>query len=227
MAPNVLNIGTVMAQGHHFPLGTKLPPIWHLLGTIRAPCWHKKNYLLLSGTFLAPILFHYVNHQSQACSCNRRYSLTGEVFLVKALQAWLGPDCQTVCDYFYVKQLDNHWALWREAWCEEIQLIKIWECPLSYIQTIAREFFHSWGVMTGARAHTVDTKIPTPPWHKRIFVWNIWWYAGGICHKVEMEGWNWKTGYKKLLYIKMGFFDSSFFQKKKIVTCFSMWFYLP
>ena len=47
----------------------------------------------------------YLNHQIQACSCNWRYSLTGEVFLVTALQAWLGPDYRTVYHYFYVKQL--------------------------------------------------------------------------------------------------------------------------
>ena len=159
MARNVLNIGTVMAQRHHLPLGTLLALNCLLYGTCLAlsGCFAdtKKN-LLLSGTFLAPILFHYMNHQSQACSCNWKYSLKGEVFLVTALQAWLGPDYRTVCDYFYVKQLDNHWALWREAWCEGIQLTKIWEYPLSYIKTIARESFHSWGVMTGGE------QVPEP-----------------------------------------------------------------
>ena len=76
MAPNVLNIGTVMAQGHHLPLGTLLAPNYFLYGTSLAPAWHhqgtllaQKN-LLLYGTFLAPILFCHMNHQSQACSCN-------------------------------------------------------------------------------------------------------------------------------------------------------------
>ena len=57
MAPNVLNIGTVMAQGHHLPLGTLLAPNYLLYGTSLAPSGHlagTKKYLLLYGTFLAP-----------------------------------------------------------------------------------------------------------------------------------------------------------------------------
>ena len=61
MAPNVLNIGTVMAQGHHLPRGTLLAPNCLLYGTSLAPAWAlsghlagTKKYLLLSGTFLAP-----------------------------------------------------------------------------------------------------------------------------------------------------------------------------
>ena len=57
MAPNVLNIGTVMAQGHHLPLGTLLAPNYLLYGTSLAPSGHlagTKKYLLLFGTFLAP-----------------------------------------------------------------------------------------------------------------------------------------------------------------------------
>ena len=98
--------GTPLPTWHQ--ITSYMAPPWHLLGTIRAPCWHKKistPIWNLSGTLLAAILFQHMNHQSQACSCNWRYSLTGEVFLVTALQAWLGPDYQTVCDYFYVKQL--------------------------------------------------------------------------------------------------------------------------
>ena len=76
MAPNVLNIGTVMAQGHHLPLGTLLAPNYLLYGTSLAPSGHlagtKKNIYTpiwnLSGTLLAPILFLHMNHQSQACS---------------------------------------------------------------------------------------------------------------------------------------------------------------
>ena len=76
-----------------------MAPPWHLLGTIKAPCWHKKN-LLLYGTFLAPILFRHMNHQSQACSCNWRYFLTGSWFWIcttveKMLKTALRPPCKT------------------------------------------------------------------------------------------------------------------------------------
>ena len=65
MAPNVLNIGTVMAQGHHLPLGTLLAPNYLLYGTCLAlsghlagtkniysylePFWH------LTGTNFVPL----------------------------------------------------------------------------------------------------------------------------------------------------------------------------
>ena len=83
--------------------GTKLLPIWHLPGTCLAPSRHlagtKKN-LLLYGTFLAPILFRHMNHQSQACSCNWRYFLTGSWFWIcttveKMLKTALRPPCKT------------------------------------------------------------------------------------------------------------------------------------
>ena len=48
MAPNVLNISTVMAQGHHLPLGALLAPNCLLYDTSLAPAWHYQ------GTLLAP-----------------------------------------------------------------------------------------------------------------------------------------------------------------------------
>ena len=75
MAPKILNVGTVMPQGHHLPLGTLLAPNYLLYGTSLAPSGHlagtKKIFTPiwnLSGTLLAPILFLHMNHQSQACS---------------------------------------------------------------------------------------------------------------------------------------------------------------
>ena len=106
LAPNVLNVRTVMAQRHHLPLGTLLAPNYFLYGTSLAPAWHhqgtllaQKN-LLLYGTFLAPILFRHMNHQSQACSCNWRYFLTGSWFWIcttveKMLKTALRPPCKT------------------------------------------------------------------------------------------------------------------------------------
>ena len=58
MAPKILNVGTVMAQGHHLPLGTLLAPNYLLHGTSLAPVRHhqgtllaQKKSLLLYGTF--------------------------------------------------------------------------------------------------------------------------------------------------------------------------------
>ena len=47
--------------------------------------------------------------------------------------------------------INNHWALWREAWNEWIQWTKICKCPLSYITPKSREFSHLWGVIKVAR----------------------------------------------------------------------------
>ena len=56
-------------------------------------------------------------------------------------------------------------------------------------------------IFSGARAD--------PNWHVA-----SWSYAGGICHRVEIEGWNWKTGYKILLYFKIEIFCFFIFWEK-------------
>ena len=134
--------------------GTKLPPIWHLLGTIRAPCWHKKNiysylepFWHLTGTNFVPL---YESSESglqlQLKIFLDRWSVLGH-----STTGLVRPGLPNCMWLLLCQAINNHWALWREAWNERIQWTNICKCPLSYIKAISREFSHLWGVIKVAR----------------------------------------------------------------------------